>query len=132
LTTLFRKSLRALAVPFAIGAGAAIFVHNAHPTDVSAVRPLVTTCYWLTFALGAIQISRLVGTVGTAVVAPPSPARLRLGIAFLATGGALASWINLSTAVTTDGFDCMSAVAGGCLSALSCIFLSILRDLSYC
>jgi hypothetical protein len=117
-----------------IPAKTAVPVSNAL-TKVSTVmeaRLLVTAGYWLTLALGAIQVGRIVATISTSVVTPPSPARLRLGIGILAVGSALASWISLSSIMAGSGFDGVSAAAGGCLLILTCMFISLLRDLSHC
>ncbi|HEY3868616.1 MAG TPA: hypothetical protein VGM10_09715 [Actinocrinis sp.] len=128
--TLVRKSLRALAAPAALGAGALLFVRTAHPAELSAIRPLVTAVYWLTLALTAIQAARIVATVSASAVTPPSPARLRPGIATLAAGGALTAWIGLSSTTAGHGFDALSAATGGCVLILTGMFLSILRDLN--
>jgi len=132
VTTLLRKSFQALAAPAILGVGGLLFVRHAHPAALSTARLLVTASYWLTLALGTIQVGRIVGTISTSVVTPPSPARLRLGIGILAVGGALASWISLSSVVAGSGFDIVSAAAGGCLLILTCMFISLLRDLSHC
>lgn len=75
---------------------------------------------------------QIVCTLGTRVMVPRRAARLRLGIAVLATGGALASWIIISTAVSGGGFDVLSATTGGFLLVLTYTFVSTLRDLSGC
>lgn len=132
MTTLLRRAVQALAAPTILGVGALVFVHSGGPTMVSKSRLLVVGCYWLALALGAIQVSWIIGTLGTSVVVPPRPARLRLGIAILAVGGALASLITFSSAVSGDGFDVLSAATGGCLLILTSTFVSTLRDLSDC
>lgn len=132
VTTLLRKSFQALAAPAILGVGGLLFVRNAHPAALSTARLLVTAGYWLTLALGAIQVGRIVATISTSVVTSPSPARLRLGIGILAVGSALASWISLSSIMAGSGFDGVSAAAGGFLRILTCMFISLLRDLSHC
>jgi hypothetical protein len=129
VAALLRKSVTSLAAPAALGIGALIFVHTTHPATGSTARLLVTASYWLTLGLAAIQVGRIIGTTGTAVLSPPSPERLRLGIGILTVGSALSSWITLSSLAAGDGVDGVSATAGGCLLALTCMLFSILRDL---
>jgi hypothetical protein len=131
-TTLAYKGLRTLAAPALLGAAALIFVRTAHPAAPTAMRHMVTAAYWLTLALAAIQSARIVATISASAVTPPGPARLRLGIAILAVGGALTAWIGLSSTMTGHGFDALSAATGGCLLILTGMFLSILRDLNEC
>jgi hypothetical protein len=130
VTALLRRSVRALAVPAAFFAVGLIIVHAAQPAAHSTPRLLITASYWLTLALGAVQVARVVGTISASAVTPPRPARLRFGIAILAVGGALTAWISLSTTVAGHGFDVVSAVVGGCALILTGLFLSILRDLN--
>lgn len=130
VNALLRRSVKALAVPVLLFAVELIIVHAVHPAAHSTIRLLITASYWLTLALGAVQAARVVGTVNTSAVSPPRPARLRLGIAILAAGGALTSWISLSSTVAGHGFDAVSAAVGGCVVMLTVLFLSILRDLS--
>ncbi|AUY52506.1 hypothetical protein [Streptomyces sp. CB01881] len=132
VTTLLRRTFLALAAPAILGIGAIVFVHSVDPAVMSKSRLLVTSCYWLTLTLGAIQVSRIISSLDASVTVPPHPARLRLGIAVLAVGGALASWISLSSAVSTEGLDLLSAATGVCLLILTSIFFSTLRDLGNC
>lgn len=133
LATLLRRALRALAAPALLGTGALVFVHAAHPAQASAPRLAVTAYYWLTLALTAIQAARVVGTITPAAVTPPSPARLRLGLAILTAGGTLASWVSLSSVTAAGtGFDTVSATTGASLLALTCLLFSLLRDLDHC
>ena len=132
LTALLRKSLLSLTVPLAIGIGGLVFVHSTHPAAMSTPRLLATACYWLTLALGEIQVVRVICSVDSTMATPPGPARLRLGIGILSIGGALAVGVYLSSVVTRSGFDGQSAAGGAGLALLTCMFFSVLRDLSYC
>jgi hypothetical protein len=132
MTTLLRRVFQALAAPMILGVGALVFADSAAPTTMSKSRLLVVGCFWLALALGVIQAGRILGTLDTSLVVPPRPARLRLGIAILAVAGTLASWITLSSAVSREGFDVLSAATGGCLLILTSTFFLTLRDLGRC
>ena len=130
VAALLRKSLKALAAPAVLFAAQLALVHALHPAAHSTARLLITASYWLTLALAAVQAARIVGTVSTYAVTPPRSARLRLGIAILALGGALTAWISLSSTVSGHGFDAVSAAAGGCTLILTGLLLTTLHDLN--
>ena len=132
VTTLLRRALQALAAPAVLFAAELFLVPVLHPAADSTAHLLVTTSYWFTLALGAVQAARIVGTISTSAVTPPRPARLRLGIAILAAGCALTALISLSSTVTGHGFDAVSAASGGGMLMLTAWFLSILRDVNEC
>ncbi|HTJ71677.1 MAG TPA: hypothetical protein VL551_29325 [Actinospica sp.] len=131
-TTLLRRTLRALAAPAVLFFAELILVRALTPAAHSAAHPLIAACYWSTLALGAVQTSRIVGTISTSAVTPPHPTRLRLGIAILATGCALTAFISLSSTTTGHGFDAVSAASGSGMLLLTAWFLTILRDVNEC
>lgn len=130
VTALLRRSVKALSVPALLFAAELAFVHAFHPAAHSVTRQFVTASYWFTLALSAAQAARIVGTISTSAITAPRPARLRLGIAILAVGSALTTWISLNSTVAAPGFDTVSAAAGACVLLLTAWFLSLLRDLN--
>ncbi|MBR7827854.1 hypothetical protein KDK95_16160 [Actinospica sp. MGRD01-02] len=132
VTALLRRTLQALAAPAVLLFAELILVHFLRPAAHSAAHLAFTALYWFTLALGALQAARIVGTVSSSAVTPPRPARLRLGIAVLATGCALTAWISLSSTVTGHGLDAVSAATSGGMLMLTAWFLSILRDVNEC
>ncbi|NKZ04279.1 hypothetical protein [Actinomadura latina] len=123
---------RTFAARFAVPAGtAAAVVAAAHlwvdgRTPVLA-RAVLLACWWAALALGAVRACRIATDLGTRVVAPPRPGRLRLGTWVLAAGAA-------TEAATVLGFslgrraDLPTIGVAMALLALLPAFSLVLRD----
>ncbi|MCO6006904.1 hypothetical protein NE236_18105 [Actinoallomurus purpureus] len=120
------------AVPVTLGAGAVVCVHTgASAAAPTPLRPALFACWWTALALAAIQSCRIIAALGQAVVVPPRPGNLRLGLWILAAAVTAPGPILLRASTTNGHLDLLSAVSGAGLLVLAPAFAGTLRDVRH-
>ncbi|HEX3781476.1 MAG TPA: hypothetical protein VHX38_17590 [Pseudonocardiaceae bacterium] len=124
------ESIRGLALPVLLAAGAVLFVH-LHVGVVTGplLRATVLGCWWGSWALGIVQGTRIIARLGPDLVLPPRPARLRLGIGVLTATTAGAGTTVLGFALTQDRPGPLPAVLAVVLLLSAVASGATLRDL---
>ncbi|MGI5233024.1 hypothetical protein [Actinoallomurus iriomotensis] len=120
------------AVPVALGAGVVVCVDTgAYTAAPTLLRPVLLACWWTALALAAIQSCRIVAAFGQAVVVPPRPGRLKLGLWVLAAAVTAPGPILLHASTTNGHLDLLSAASGAGLLVLVPAFAGTLYDIRH-
>ncbi|MGI5228052.1 hypothetical protein [Actinoallomurus sp. CA-142502] len=120
------------AVPVTVGAGVVLCVNTrVYVAAPTLLKPALLACWWTVLALAAIQSCRIVAALGQAVVVPPHPGRLRIGLWVLAAAVTAPGPILLRASTTSGHLDLLSAASGAGLLVLAPAFVGTLHDIRH-
>jgi hypothetical protein len=131
LAALLRQVARRLALPLALGAGVLVAVHLGSMRMSAGFKHVELVCWWIALALGAIQVCQVVASLGTDVIVPPRPRRLRLGIGVLGAAFALGGSVVLGSGFASGHLGPLAATLGAGLLLLTITCAATLRDLGH-